>query len=106
METEKSIGSPVESRKTVQEIFSKALEDAEVDISSEQLVEEAGEDLESDVSRQEMFQACYEASKSYIDEDPGMREVAADIFLQKFEEEKEEQVFQLAGSLRSSRGGF
>ncbi|QKQ98610.1 hypothetical protein GKQ38_03750 [Candidatus Nanohaloarchaea archaeon] len=69
--------------KTVREIFDQALENAQPDLKTEKLVTEVNEGLDDRSSQEEIFEACLEASKSYIGADPAMREVAADILLQK-----------------------
>lgn len=79
---EKSGGQ--ERRKTIQEIFDQALDNSAAELKSQRLVARVDESLEDKASQKEIFQACLEASKSYIGADPGMREVAADIFLQKW----------------------
>ena len=72
-----------ENSRTASEIFKQALENSRAGIEPDMLVAEVQEGLGDESSQKEIFEACLEASKSYIDRDPAMREVAADIFLQK-----------------------
>ena len=79
----------------VSEIFDQALKNSRTDIESDKLVAEVEEGLDDRNSQREIFEACLEASKSYIDSDPGMREVAADIFLQKTDFSESADFFEL-----------
>lgn len=81
--------------KTVREIFDRALKNAQPELESGKLVAEVEEGLEDRTSQKEIFEACLEASKSYVDSDPAMREVAADIFLQKTEFRQSDNFFEL-----------
>ncbi|WEL23009.1 hypothetical protein [Candidatus Nanohalovita haloferacivicina] len=84
-----------ERRKTIQEIFDQALDNSAAELKSRRLAAEVDESLEEKASQKEIFQACLEASRSYIGADPGMREVAADIFLQKVDLDEEERFFEM-----------
>lgn len=82
------------NRKTVQEIFDQALQNSSAELQSQRLVAEVDQSLEEKASQKEILQACLEASKSYVGADPGMREVAADIYLQKVDLGDEERFFE------------
>ena len=84
-----------EKARKASEIFDQALKDSPTEIQSDKLVAEVEEGLDDRNSQREIFEACLEASKSYIDSDPGMREVAADIFLQKTDFSESADFFEL-----------
>lgn len=84
-----------ERTREVSEIFDQALKNSQTQIESDKLVAEVEEGLDDRNSQIAIFEACLEASKSYIDSDPGMREVAADIFLQKTDFSDSADFFEL-----------
>lgn len=82
-------------RKTISQIFKQALENSDSRIKREDLIEEADKILDREPTNEDVYKACLNASKSYIASDPAMREVAADIYLQRSERVKDKMHFEL-----------